>query len=84
MRREPEALTIRVDPDTARWARIEARRQETSVSAFVGALLRREKERAGVYEQAMARYLTQSPTVLRPDGSGLPAREQVHDCGESR
>ena len=37
-------VTVTLDPETARWARIEAAKGDTSVSRLIGEILQREME----------------------------------------
>ena len=71
-------VTITLDEETARWLRIEAAEQNTSVSRLVGALLREHMISEQNYESAMEAYLKRKPRRLRHDSS-LPAREDLHD-----
>jgi hypothetical protein len=79
MTRNLRNVTVTLDEETARWARIEAARRDTSVSRFLGDILRREMEGHDAYEAAMSRYLAQSPGVHRDPAAKLPSREQLHD-----
>jgi hypothetical protein len=79
MARKLKNVTVTLDPETARWARMEAARRDTSLSRFLGAILRREMEGGEAYEMAMERFLLQTPEVHRADGRPLPTREELHD-----
>lgn len=68
-----------LDEETARWARVEAARRDTSVSRLLGELLRERMTDEEAYEAARARYLGQSPGVHRQPGQRLPNREDLHD-----
>lgn len=70
-------VTITLDEETARWARIEAARRDTSVSRLVGALLRDHMRREQSYEAAMRRYL-EAPTRSLKRVGDYPSREEVH------
>lgn len=70
-------MTITLDEETARWARIEAARRGTSVSRLVGSLLREYMEREESYEAARKRYLAVKPRPLKGDGR-YPSRDEVH------
>ena len=63
----------------ARWARIKAAKQNTSVSRLVGELLREKMIEEHKYQIAMQQYLSQSPNVLKPQGEKLPVREALYD-----
>ena len=74
-------VTIALDDETARWARIEAARQGTSMSRFVGGLLRERMARAGRdadrYEEARRSYLARQPRSLS-GGKAYPSRDELH------
>jgi hypothetical protein len=84
MSRNLKNVTVTLDPETARWARIEAARRETSVSRLLGELIRREMEGQHSYELAMERFFAQSPGVHRADGRALPSRDELHDRARLR
>ncbi len=70
-------VTVTLEENVARWARLEAARKETSVSRLLGGILKeRMLERDG-YERAMRQALAREP-FLRTDGRYL-SREEVHD-----
>lgn len=75
---ERRNVTITLDEETARWARLEAARRDTSVSRLVGALLREHMEREQSYEAAMDRFLAVEPYLISPS-RGLPSREETHE-----
>jgi len=70
-------VTVTLEEEVARWARIEAARQDTSVSRLLGELLKERMSAQGAYEQAMQRSLRRRP-FLRSRGRYL-TREEVHD-----
>jgi hypothetical protein len=72
-------VTITLDEETARWARLEAARRDTSVSSLIGELLREHLDRAREYEAAMANYRSREPAALRVAGARYPTREELHD-----
>ena len=71
-------VTITLDEETARWVRIEAARQDTSVSKLVGALLRRQMDDEQEYERAFQSFLSRGARTLK-DGAGYPRRDELHD-----
>jgi hypothetical protein len=75
-------ITITMEEDLARWARIEAARQDTSVSQLLAGLLRQRMLEDDSYEQAMRRALARKP-FLKTDGKYL-SREEVHDRSRFR
>lgn len=70
-------VTITLDDETARWARVEAARRGTSVSQLVGSLLREHMEREESYEAAKKSYLAVKPRALKRRGR-YPTRDEIH------
>jgi hypothetical protein len=71
-------VTVTLDEETARWARIEAARRNVSVSSLIRSLL--EQSRAGQksYDATMRRYLARPARVIS-SGGPYPTREELHD-----
>ena len=70
-------VTVTLEESVAHWARMEAARQDTSVSQLLAGILKermREKDR---YEAAMRRFLSRKP-FPKTDGRYL-TREETHD-----
>lgn len=84
MTRTLKNVTVTLDEETARWARLQAAHLDTSVSRLIGAILREEMLREGGYEEAMRRYLAQSPGVHRKPGGRLPQRDELHERDDLR
>jgi hypothetical protein len=76
-------LTITVDEEVARWARIWAAEHDTSVSKFLGEMLRQRMLEEEGYEAAKNRYLTRKPIALKRSGR-YPSREELHDRNRLR
>ena len=72
-------ITITLDPDTARRARVRAAEQNMSVSRYVGELLRKDIRGADEYEEAMKRYFGSTLAIKRQPGERRPTREELHD-----
>jgi plasmid stability protein len=72
-------VTITLDEAVARWARIRAAERNTSVSRFLGELLKEEMRAEEGYRQAMEQFLAQKPQVLRKAGTSLPKRGELYD-----
>lgn len=75
-------VTVTLEEDVARWARIEAARQDTSVSRLLGALLKERMSAQNSYQRAMRRALGRKP-FLHSDGRYL-TREEAHDRARLR
>ena len=71
-------VTITLDEETARWARVEAAQRDTSVSRLISELLHEHMRTQATYEDAMRRYLARPPIVLKDTGH-YPTREELHD-----
>jgi hypothetical protein len=72
-------VTIVMDEDTARWVRVEAARRDLSVSAYLGQVVKEERERAEGYSLAMESFLSREPRPLGPAGAPLPTRDELHE-----
>ena len=70
-------VTITLDNGVARWVRIQAAKQNTSVSRLVGRMLRERMRGERRYQAAMKSYLSRKPTPL--GGGPYPSREELHD-----
>jgi len=79
MARRLRNVTVTLEEETARWARIEAARRDTSVSKLLGEMLRERMAEDTAYASAMTRYLAQLPGLHRKPGDPLPSRDELHD-----
>ena len=70
-------VTVTLEEPVARWARIEAARNETSVSRLLGTILKEQMLHSDGYERAMRRALTRK-AFLKTGGRYL-SREETHD-----
>jgi hypothetical protein len=70
-------ITITVDEDVARCARIEAAKEDTSVSRLVGKMLRERVAGEENYQKAMKPALGRKP-FGKSDGKYL-TRKETHD-----
>lgn len=77
MRSRSRRITITLEENVARWARLEAAKQDTSVSRFVARILRERMSEQKDYERAMRRALAREP-FLGMDGT-YPSREEIHE-----
>lgn len=71
-------VTVTLDEETARWARIEAARREMSVSSFIRQLLRERMGGQVAYAGAKGRYLSRAASDIS-GGRGYPTREELHE-----
>lgn len=72
-------VTIVLDEEVARWIRIRAAEQETSVSRLVGQLLRQMMEGQRNYEAAWDAFTSIEPKRLRKKSESLPSREALYE-----
>lgn len=72
-------VTITLDEEVARWARIRAAERDTSLSRLVGEMLREKMLAESNYKTSMQNYLARSPRVLKKTGDKYPDREALHD-----
>ena len=77
MRTRLRNVTITLEEKVARWARLEAAKQETSVSRLLARILEEHMIQKDEYGRAMRRALGRK-LFLKTDGSYL-SREEVHD-----
>ena len=72
-------VTITLDEEVARWARIKAAEEDTSVSRLVGEMLREKMMKEQSYHSSMRRYLSRKPRQLSKPGTRYPTREEIHE-----
>ena len=73
-------ITITLDADTARRARVRAAERNMSVSRYVGELLRKDIREASEYEEAMKSYFSRGPYLgLTGEPQRYPTRDELHD-----
>jgi hypothetical protein len=75
-------VTVTLEDDVARWARIEAAQKDMSVSRLLGEILKERMAAKDDYEKAMRRALARKP-FLKTDGRYL-SREEAHDRAHLR
>ncbi|MDH3524390.1 MAG: hypothetical protein OES32_12470 [Acidobacteriota bacterium] len=71
-------VTITLDEEVARWARIRAARDNTSVSRLLGGILEERMAAEQLYEAAMGQFLSRPPVRLKTAGS-YPPRVELHE-----
>jgi hypothetical protein len=81
---EKRNVTVSLDEETARWARVEAARRDMSVSSLLAALLREKMRADEDYDAAMSAYLGRPATTLRKRRVRYPSRAEVHDRARLR
>lgn len=72
-------VTITLEEKVASWVRVHAAKQETSVSRFVGDILKEKMIAEDTYQVSMQYYLSQAPRKLKKPGTSYPGREEIHE-----
>jgi len=72
-------VTITLDDETAAWARVQAARQDMSVSRMVGEMLQSRMRESVEYEDSMQRFLARAPVKLKRGRGRYATREEAHD-----
>lgn len=72
-------VTITLDEETIRWARIEAAKQGVSLSKLTSELLRERRCQEAEYEAAMQRFLGREGQRMSRNGKRYPGRETLYD-----
>lgn len=72
-------VTITLEEQVARWARLEAARQDKSVSRLVGEMLEEKMVRDEGRRAAEEQFFSVRPRALREAEQSLPARDELHD-----
>ncbi|MDR3569785.1 MAG: hypothetical protein P4L43_17315 [Syntrophobacteraceae bacterium] len=72
-------VTITLEEEVARWARLRAAERDTSVSRLVGEMLREKMMEEQAYETAMQVYLSRPPKQLKEPDRTYPLRGELHE-----
>jgi len=72
-------VTITLEEEIARWARVHAAERDMSLSRFVAELLKEKMGEEKNYQAAMQHYLEQPPRTLKTPGDTYPPREELHE-----
>ena len=72
-------VTVTLEEEVARWARVRAAERDTSLSRYLGELLRDQMQEEARYEVAMKEYLSRPPHPLKKADTSYPRREEIHD-----
>ena len=71
-------VTVALEDEVARWTRRAAAKHDTSVSRFLGALLKERMLADRSYQQAMREALREKPLNSKWTGR-LPSRDEIHE-----
>ena len=72
-------VTVTLEDDVARWARIRAAEDDTSLSRLIGEMLREKMITEEGYRAAREQFFSIRPRQLRRRGQPLPGRDETHD-----
>lgn len=72
-------VTITVEEDVLRWAKVWAATHDTSVSRMLGEELRRKMLSEESYEQARRRFQSRQVKPLKPAGAIYPTRSSLYE-----
>ena len=71
-------VTVTMEEEVARWARVRAAQNDTSVSRLLGDMLKRFMHEQDDYDRAKTEFMASKPVKLRTKG-GYPSRASVHE-----
>lgn len=72
-------VTITLEEDVARWARVWAAEHDTSVSRMLGDELKKKMQSDQQYQRAMRRFLARKPGKLKAAGRAYPSRDSLYE-----
>ena len=72
-------VTVTLDDETLRLARVRAAEREMSLSRFIGEMLRKELRHEGAYEAAYRAWRARKPFPLKGTPQPYPKREELYD-----
>jgi len=72
-------VTITLDENVIRWAKVWAASHDTSVSRMLGEELRRKMLAEQHYERAKRRFLGKTPTPLKSASTAYPDRDSLYE-----
>ncbi|MEN8661593.1 MAG: hypothetical protein ACN4GF_04515 [Lentimonas sp.] len=72
-------VTITLEEDVARWARVWAAEHDTSVSRILGETLKEKMQKERTYSRAQASYFSRKPTLLKQVKQTYPTRDELYD-----
>lgn len=72
-------VTITLEEDVLRWAKIQAASQDTSVSRLLGEELRLKMLSEQSYEIAKQRFKARASKPLKPAKTSYPSRESLYE-----
>ena len=71
-------VTIALEEDVARWARVWAAEHDTSVSRILGETLKEKMHKERSYGRAQALYFARPAQALKAPGQKYPTRDEIY------
>lgn len=72
-------VTITMEEEVARWAKVEAAKTDTSVSRMLGEILKKQMDADQRVQQAQSRFFSRSPRPLKQQNAAYPDRGSLYD-----
>ncbi len=72
-------VTITLEENVLRWAKVWAATHDTSVSRMLGEELKRKMLKEKHYERARKRFQAKVPQLLKPAGTTYPNRDSLYE-----
>ncbi len=72
-------VTITLEEDVARWARVWAAEHDTSVSRILGETLKEKMQKEGSYARAQACYFSRQAKPLKKSSQTYPKRDELYE-----
>lgn len=72
-------VTVTLEEEVARWAKVRAAEEGESLSRYLGRLLAEQMRHEQTYEAAMTSYLSREARPLKDETATFPTREDLHE-----
>lgn len=72
-------VTITLEEDVARWARVWAAEHDTSVSRLLGQTLKEKMLNEGAYSRSQNAYFSNLPKPLKKSSKPYPRRDELYE-----
>jgi len=72
-------VTITLDEEVLRWAKVSAAQNDTSVSRMLGDELRLKMLNEKQYARARKRFQSRKPTAMKAKGTPYPSRDSLYE-----
>lgn len=72
-------VTITIEEDVARWARVWAAEHDTSVSRILGETLKEKMDKEASYARAQKSYFSRQAKPLKGSKQTYPERNEVYE-----